>query len=68
MRCGLVTQKVGMTRVFNDAGIPLHRRGVTHCPGLYFLGLRGAHSLSSSLLTGVDRDAAFLAEHIAARQ
>jgi putative flavoprotein involved in K+ transport len=54
--------------VFNEAGEPLHRRGVTQWPGLYFLGLRRTHSLSSALLAGVGTDAAFLAEHIAARQ
>lgn len=32
-----------------------------------FLGLRRTHSLSSALLAGVGTDAAFLAEHIAAR-
>ena len=53
--------------VFNEAGEPLHRRGVTQWPGLYFLGLRRTHSLSSALLAGVGTDAAFLAEHIAAR-
>ena len=53
--------------VFNEAGEPHHRRGVTQWPGLYFLGLRRTHSLSSALLAGVGTDAAFLAEHIAAR-
>jgi len=54
--------------VFNEAGEPLHRRGVTQWAGLYFLGLRRTHSLSPALLAGVGTDAAFLAEHIAARQ
>jgi putative flavoprotein involved in K+ transport len=53
--------------VFNEAGEPLQRRGVTDCPGLYFLGLRRTYALSSALLAGVGPDAAFLAEHIAAR-
>jgi putative flavoprotein involved in K+ transport len=53
--------------VFDEAGEPLHRRGVTQWPGLYFLGLRRTHSLSSALLAGVGNDAAFLAEHIATR-
>lgn len=54
--------------VFNEAGEPLHRRGVTQWPGLYFLGLRRTHSLSSALLAGVGDDAAFLAKHIATRR
>jgi putative flavoprotein involved in K+ transport len=52
----------------NTAGEPLHHRGVTECPGLYFLGLRRTHALSSALLAGVGNDAAFLAERIAARK
>lgn len=54
--------------VFNEAGEPLHHRGATDCPGLYFLGLRRTYALSSALLAGVGRDAAFIAEHIAARR
>jgi putative flavoprotein involved in K+ transport len=53
--------------ILNDAGEPLHQRGVTQCRGLYFLGLRRTHAISSALLAGVGNDAAFIAEHIAAR-
>ena len=53
--------------ILNDAGEPLHVRGVTQYPGFYFLGLRRTYSLSSALLAGVGNDAAFIAEHIAAR-
>jgi putative flavoprotein involved in K+ transport len=53
--------------IFNDAGEPLHQRGVTQYRGLYFLGLRRTYALSSALLAGVGNDAAFIAEHIAAR-
>jgi putative flavoprotein involved in K+ transport len=53
--------------VLNDCGEPLHER-VTQYPGLYFLGLRRAYALSSALLAGVGNDAAFLADHIAARR
>jgi putative flavoprotein involved in K+ transport len=53
---------------FNDAGEPLHRRGVTDYAGLYFLGLRRTYAVSSALLAGVGNDAAFIAEHIATRQ
>jgi putative flavoprotein involved in K+ transport len=53
--------------ILNDAGEPLHQRGVTQHPGLYFLGLRRTYAISSALLAGVGNDAAFVAEHIAAR-
>jgi putative flavoprotein involved in K+ transport len=53
--------------ILNAAGEPLHQRGVTQCPGLYFLGLRRSHAVSSALLAGVGNDAAFIARHIAAR-
>lgn len=53
--------------VFDGAGEPIHRRGVTGCAGLYFLGLPWLHKLKSSVLCGVGEDAAHLALHIAAR-
>jgi putative flavoprotein involved in K+ transport len=47
-------------------GIPVHNRGiVTSCPGAYFVGLPFLHSLSSSLLGGVGRDAEHIVGHIA---
>jgi putative flavoprotein involved in K+ transport len=45
-------------------GKPIHRRGVTRLPGLYFLGLRQQRTLKSELLLGVGSDAGFVAEHI----
>jgi putative flavoprotein involved in K+ transport len=49
-------------------GYPRHRRGVaTDAPGLYFVGLRFQHRMSSSLLGGVGADAAFIAEQVAQR-
>lgn len=48
-------------------GDPIHRRGVTPFPGLYFLGLRLLHTLKSELLLGVGGDARFLASQIASR-
>ena len=48
-------------------GWPIHRRGIVEAiPGLYFMGLLFQYSLSSALVGGVGRDAAFLADHIAA--
>ena len=53
--------------VLDDRGEPVHRRGVTRCPGVYFLGLPWLYTLRSSVLCGVGDDAAHLAEHIASR-
>lgn len=55
--------------VFGDDGRPRHRRGVAvDMPGLYFVGLRFQHRLTSSLIGGVGEDAAFIAEEIAQRR
>ena len=48
-------------------GRPVHRRGVTAVPGLYFLGLARLHKVKSAFLWGVGEDAAYLAQHIANR-
>ncbi len=53
--------------IFDPAGAPLHRHGVTDVPGLYFLGLQWLSRMSSSFLSGVGDDAARLADHIVAR-
>jgi putative flavoprotein involved in K+ transport len=50
--------------VFVADGNPVHRRGVTAVPGVYFLGLRWLHKLKSSFLHGLGEDAAYLAEYI----
>ena len=47
---------------------PVHRRGiVSDVPGLYFVGLFFLHALSSSLITGVGRDAHYIVKAIVAR-
>lgn len=53
--------------VFDQAGYPVHRRGVTAFPGLYFLGLHWLYKTKSALLYGVGDDAAFIASVIADR-
>ena len=53
--------------VSDAVGYPVHRRGVTAFPGLYFLGLPWLYKRKSSLLLGVGEDAAFIASAIAAR-
>ena len=53
--------------VLNARAEPVHVRGITEVPGMYFLGLQWLSKLNSSLLSGVGDDAADLADHIAAR-
>lgn len=45
-------------------GVPLQQRGVTACPGVYFLGLHWMHTFRSAILSFVGRDAAYLADHM----
>ena len=54
--------------VFDQTGYPVHRRGVTAFPGLYFLGLQWLYKTKSALLYGVGEDAAFIASAIADRR
>jgi putative flavoprotein involved in K+ transport len=55
--------------IFDDAGEPVHRRGVTQLPGIYFLGLRWLYKRKSAFLLRASgaEDAAYLAEQIMAR-
>ena len=53
--------------VFDQTGYPVHQRGVTAYPGLYFLGLHWLYKTKSALLYGVGEDAAFIASAIAER-
>ncbi|HEY6686033.1 MAG TPA: NAD(P)/FAD-dependent oxidoreductase [Propionibacteriaceae bacterium] len=50
--------------VFDQEGRPVHDRGATGVPGLYFIGLFFLSSLASSLVGGVGRDAEYIARHI----
>jgi putative flavoprotein involved in K+ transport len=52
--------------VFDGRGYPTHVRGVTSCPGLYFLGLPWQHTWGSGRFSGIARDAEHLAERIGA--
>lgn len=47
--------------IFDEFGYPLHQRGVTPVPGLFFIGLLWLHTSKSNLFFGMDEDA----EHIA---
>jgi len=52
--------------VFDASGYPIHRRGITHYEGLYFVGLPWLHTRGSGILYGVGEDAGFIARNIAA--
>ncbi|WP_127359177.1 MSMEG_0569 family flavin-dependent oxidoreductase [Actinacidiphila soli] len=49
---------------FDGRGYPMHWRGASSCPGLYFLGLPWQYSWGSGRFEAVGRDAEFLAGHI----
>ena len=54
--------------VVDAEGYPRHTRGVaTDAPGLYFVGLRFQHRMSSSLIGGAGADASFIADQVAKR-
>lgn len=47
---------------------PLHERGVVaDVPGLYFVGLHFLYAISSTMIHGIERDAAYVADQIALR-
>jgi putative flavoprotein involved in K+ transport len=54
--------------VFDDAGKPMHRRGIAdNIPGLYFLGLFFLHSVWSETVPGLQHDVRFVAKHMERR-
>jgi putative flavoprotein involved in K+ transport len=55
--------------VFGAEGAVAHERGVVAShPGLYLVGENFLHSLTSSLIGGVGRDAEYIARHIASHR
>ncbi|MDE0678029.1 MAG: NAD(P)/FAD-dependent oxidoreductase [Acidimicrobiaceae bacterium] len=54
--------------VFDDAGRPVHHRGVTGEPGIYFLGLPWQTRRGSSFIFGVWHDAKYIADRIASQR
>lgn len=52
---------------FDTKGTPLHDRGVSRVPGLYFLGLPWLTRRASAFIWGVWQDAEYLADQIGAR-
>lgn len=53
---------------FDDSGRPVHQRGVSSEPGLYFLGLPWQSRRGSSFIWGVWHDAKYIADHICKQQ
>jgi len=53
--------------VTDDNGRPIHTRGISPVPGIYFLGFPWLHSRKSGIIHGIDEDARFIAESIATR-
>ncbi len=53
--------------IFDGRGYPSHRRGVTTCPGLTFLGLPWQYTWGSARFSGVADDAAYLASVVGDR-
>jgi putative flavoprotein involved in K+ transport len=53
--------------IFDGRGYPVHERGVTAAPGLYFLGLPWLYTWGSGRFSGVATDATYLAEQIGGR-
>ena len=49
-------------------GRPIHQRGVSAEPGVYFLGLPWQSRRGSSFIWGVWHDARFIADHIATQR
>lgn len=53
---------------FDELGRPVHQRGVSREPGVYFLGLPWQSRRGSSFIWGVWHDAKYLADQIAIQQ
>jgi putative flavoprotein involved in K+ transport len=51
----------------DERGLPVHERGVSSVPGLYFVGLPWLYKRKSGIICGVQEDAAHIARLIAAR-
>jgi putative flavoprotein involved in K+ transport len=50
--------------VLDERGAPIHRRGMTDAPGLYFVGMKNQYSRGSSLLHWVRDDAAHIVQQV----
>jgi putative flavoprotein involved in K+ transport len=50
--------------VFDDQHQPIHSRGITDVPGLYFVGLFFLHAMWSETITGVQPDVQHIINHL----
>ena len=53
--------------IFDTDREPIHDRGITRVPGMYFVGLHFLYAMSSATLVGVSRDADYVVKNIAER-
>ncbi len=53
--------------VLDEQGTPIHERGVSPVPGLYFVGFPWLHKRKSGLICGVEEDAAHIAAQVGTR-
>ena len=53
--------------ILDGAGAPVQTRGVTACPGIFFLGLHWMHTFKSGQFSFVNEDAAYIADHLLQR-
>jgi putative flavoprotein involved in K+ transport len=53
--------------IFGERGMPVHRRGVTGVPGLFFLGLLWQYNQASATLFGPSLDGPFIAHAMGLR-
>ncbi len=53
--------------VLDDNGRPIHSRGVSPVPGLFFLGFPWLHTRKSGIIFGIDEDARHITEAILSR-
>ena len=50
--------------VLDESGFPVHKRGVSSTPGIYFVGLPWLHKRKSELICGVTEDAEYISKKI----
>jgi len=50
--------------IFDTHGVPIQKRGISNCEGVYFLGLHWMQTFKSGLLSFVGDDAAYLADYM----
>ena len=50
--------------IVDAKGAPVQQRGVTACPGVYFLGLHWTHTFRSAILAFMGGDASYIADHM----